>query len=375
MWGPQGEGELAMKFWIDYSKLLRACAGVVVMILLSAALVCASGYKTIRVGEDVSDLPKSFRTDTVFSEGQLDGSWFRISILNGKVLSFDIIYIGKSFDGTAISESLSLAEAVRIHSFQAGLQSPSFGYPVNLKGDPYGLVDTNNLIIYDDGSADLRAPVKKVSYLDSSAPVVSMARNRPVEASVMEPILQSIHSNDSSRSADGLGPTTQQGASRSGMLPAEPFGFKRGMTKAEIIAAVGSKSVDKDEGDALFLATAPNPHPDFAAYVIFVSPSTGIAKVTGTSRKFQTNSFGESIQEKFKDFATALDSSYGQAKIYDYLKVGSIWDQPQEWMMGLLKEERTLVAYWSVGDSVTIMEQAEADSMDSGYMTVAYPHD
>jgi hypothetical protein len=62
----------------------------------------------------------------------------------------------------------------------------------------------------------------------------------------------------------------------------EPFGFRRGMTKAEVIAAVGAKAVVKDEGDTLILSTAPKPHPDFNAYSVVISPTTGVAYVRVT---------------------------------------------------------------------------------------------
>jgi hypothetical protein len=69
--------------------------------LLSGAIVTAAGYKGIRVGGNVSDLPKNFVQDKNYSEGEYQGSWFRISMLDGKVLSVDVIYSGKSLDGTS----------------------------------------------------------------------------------------------------------------------------------------------------------------------------------------------------------------------------------------------------------------------------------
>jgi hypothetical protein len=152
----------------------------------------------------------------------------------------------------------------------------------------------------------------------------------------------------------------------------EPFGFRAGMTKGQVVAAVGSVAVKRDDEDVLVLLKAPKPHSDFVEYILYVSEDIGVAKVIGISSAIRTNDFGESVQREFKEIRGALRAKYGEpAKVFDYLRQGSKWDEPQYWTIGLLKQDRTLEAFWHV-QGADISEYAAATSTESGYIAVSY---
>jgi len=176
-----------------------------------------------------------------------------------------------------------------------------------------------------------------------------------------------------------------------------PFGFERGMTKEQIIALVGSDKVDNElsRDDVIVLTTAPKPHPAFKEYYLFISPELGLLKLGATGVDINTNVFGNQVHSKFVEIQVALSAFYGKPPIvsFDRLRSGSNWRDPQDWMMGLLKEERVLTALWmsrtthpkdfngiEVGselpNDINVIElEAVALSTTKGYLRVIYEFD
>jgi hypothetical protein len=167
----------------------RGVATILVLVLLNGLAAYAAGYKGIRVGQNVSELPKNFALDMAYSEGQYEGSWFRISILNGKVLSFEVIYSGKSLNKAMISNPISLGEAVKFHSLQPNLVAPMFGYATDRKGTRYGLADFANQIVYAVDSIEASASVTTVTYVSATAPVIATAKRLPVDSFLVDDLL------------------------------------------------------------------------------------------------------------------------------------------------------------------------------------------
>ena len=73
-----------------------------------------------------------------------------MSELGGKVLMFDVVYVGTSLDTEiTISQALPLAKAIRLHSLQPGLSPPVMGLATRVDDHRvYGIVDTANAISY-----------------------------------------------------------------------------------------------------------------------------------------------------------------------------------------------------------------------------------
>ncbi|SRR5579871_434251 len=158
-----------------------------------------------------------------------------------------------------------------------------------------------------------------------------------------------------------------------------PFGFERGMTVEQIVKLVGQDSIKKREDDRVILTTAPSPHPDFELYIVTVSPDAGLLKLSAVSKDITTSAYGDGVRSKFSEIQEAVSNTYGKGKSYDFLRAKSIWNEPNEWMMGLLKEERTLAAIWEFEKSdkliTAILLEAVASGTEKGYLRLGYEFD
>jgi len=169
------------------------------------------------------------------------------------------------------------------------------------------------------------------------------------------------------------GPIILQSAQASTNPLPEPFGLKSGLTKAQVIALVGKESVREDKGDSLTLSNVPSPHPDFELYAVGISSSTGVARILAVSKTIDTNVYGDNLKEKYRELVKGLESKYGPAtKSFDFLQSKSIWNEGNDWMMALLKEERDLMTFWQLPGGTSIHLEAKALSTSQGYVTVEY---
>ncbi len=147
-----------------------------------------------------------------------------------------------------------------------------------------------------------------------------------------------------------------------------PFGFEPGMKLEELkkIAKLTQKrdfvySTDK----------APSGHSAFEEYRVLVTPQHGLCKIMAWTPEITTGAYGEGVKDKFDTLSEGLTAKYGKSKKFDYLKSGSIWDEPRDWMMSLFKDERVLSALWSresgseLPDTLESVD-LEATGFDSG---------
>ena len=156
-----------------------------------------------------------------------------------------------------------------------------------------------------------------------------------------------------------------------GSCSAGPFGFEYGMTKDAVIKLVGKDAVKEDKGDMLVLKTAPKPHELFDTYYVMISPERGLLKIRASSRDIDTSQYGDEIKEQFGVIRKGLEKVYGEPTVtFDFLRAGSIWDESKDWMMGLLKKERTLDVYWQFNpprQHLTLVDlEANALSRETG---------
>lgn len=124
-------------------------------------------------------------------------------------------------------------------------------------------------------------------------------------------------------------------------------------------------------------------HPDFESYSVLVSPQHGLCKITAIGTDVVTNVFGNQLERKFKDIAGAITRKYGApGSEFDFLQSGSIWKEPQDWMMGLVKKERVLASFWAapkntdLPDALSVIAvKANPLSSSKGYITLVYEFD
>lgn len=161
---------------------------------------------------------------------------------------------------------------------------------------------------------------------------------------------------------------------------AGPLGLEMGMS-IEQLKTAGVDVTDYKDG-VLWSDTVPKPHRAFSRYVLIVDPQLGLCKMAALGRSIEMNSFGSQLQEEFQNVLAALESNYGRAAQFDFLRRGSIWNESKDWSISLLKEERTLMAAWPRDETdsryvlkdnvVAISLEASAIKTSVGYVTVQY---
>ena len=152
-----------------------------------------------------------------------------------------------------------------------------------------------------------------------------------------------------------------------------PFGLHMGMTKAELERVAGPLERMKT---GLYKAThVPKPHERFETYYLVMSPSFGLCQIWVTGVSIKTSGFGTQLHEEFETIKAAMASKYGAPTInLDGVPEGSLWTEPQYWMMGLLQHDRTLKAAWENlgGDLEVIFLDTTALSTDEGWLKLSY---
>jgi hypothetical protein len=155
---------------------------------------------------------------------------------------------------------------------------------------------------------------------------------------------------------------------------AGPFGLEMGMKLAQLPG--DPKSLD---GGFYKLTKVPKPHSSFESYVVRIAPSTGVCWIKGIGVDITTNSYGMELKSAFEKLRGKLDSAYGKSNLSDLLLPNSIWNEPNDWMMGLIKKERLLAAQWgskygsklpSDIESITLV--AFPSGRSKGYLSLEY---
>lgn len=169
-------------------------------------------------------------------------------------------------------------------------------------------------------------------------------------------------------------PTPEPIADENPMLVADgPFGLAMGMTKDMF------KGQLTQAGNGIYLfKNPPKPHPQFEQYAVKISDKAGLCWVKGIGKDITANGQGIQLQVKFDDFEKKLDERYGSHNRTDFLSSGSIWKEPEDWMMALHKEDRFLFSIWkgegkALGSELSqVALGANANNSSSGYIAVEY---
>lgn len=177
-------------------------------------------------------------------------------------------------------------------------------------------------------------------------------------------------------------PATQSSAvqQRTGLAapPAEPFGFQMGMSAARL-RSMGARPAE-GQSHMYEIENAPNPHNEFEQYLLMASPTQGLCKVTAIGRNVETSAFGHQLRSRFDSMREALQGKYGEpGNVFDFVRSGSLWDEPQYFMMGLSRGDRSLIAFWggegnpmSSANLHAIGLSAKALRTTTGYLTLTY---
>jgi hypothetical protein len=155
---------------------------------------------------------------------------------------------------------------------------------------------------------------------------------------------------------------------------AGPFGLEMGMKLSQLPGKPEAIS-----GGYYKLTSVPKPHSSFEAYVVKLSPSTGVCWIKGIGVDIETSSYGIQLKSAFEEMRGKLDSAYGKSKLSDFLMPNSIWNEPNDWMMALIKKERLLAAQWGKeygsnlpSDLESIALMASPTGRSEGYLALEY---
>jgi hypothetical protein len=150
-----------------------------------------------------------------------------------------------------------------------------------------------------------------------------------------------------------------------------PFGFKVGWSRSQVLSAVGGGKPLIEKDSIMVLNAAPGATNGFDTFTVAISRK-GLSKVLATMN-IATNRSGEQIQGKFSSIKSALVRKYGTpTKEFDFIHVGALWAEPEDFTMSLLKKERTLECYWKLADETTIIIEAGADARETGTINLSY---
>lgn len=156
---------------------------------------------------------------------------------------------------------------------------------------------------------------------------------------------------------------------------AGPFGLNFG----ESYAKLSKLGLIRDRATQWYaVRSVSSPHRDFDEYRVLISPKFGLCKIVAFANKIQSDVYGTRLREKYESLEEALSKKYGEGKKYDRLKVGSIWNEPRDFMMGLAKDERILSTFWTGVDSAThdgvtsVSLKADATSSSIGFIALSY---
>lgn len=157
-----------------------------------------------------------------------------------------------------------------------------------------------------------------------------------------------------------------------------PFGFERGMTKAEIIKLVGPGEMAANNPNALIVSTAPKANAHFEKYIVFISPTQGLLKVKAVGKDIETGDQGTELHTEFDSISTGVSQKYGTAQTYDTCDPDTIGcSGASVWMLGLHEKNRILKAFWNPGGTpvnhvTAISLEAVALGLNKGYCMLAY---
>jgi hypothetical protein len=160
-------------------------------------------------------------------------------------------------------------------------------------------------------------------------------------------------------------------------LFAGPFGLEMGMSLEKIKEISEVDPIGK--GDDVYIITPPKPHDLFELYLIKINIDTGLYYLKAASKDIETSSYGTELKSTFMSLVSSIEKTYGKYKLVDYLKYKSIWDEPGDFMMGMIKKERSLIAFWDKEESSTLTDDlvqiaiaAYPLSTNKGYILLQY---
>lgn len=151
---------------------------------------------------------------------------------------------------------------------------------------------------------------------------------------------------------------------------AGPFGFD------EVNFNLDSFGCKQTKGSFYKCSAIPKPHPDIERYIVQYNKDIGLCMVKGISVDINDSRFGMSTRSKVDEIYDQLQGKYGAGEKIDFLMSGSIWSEPEDWMMGMVKDERMYAYTWDLKNPIDAIEQvgliAKAVDQETSFFVVEF---
>jgi hypothetical protein len=163
-----------------------------------------------------------------------------------------------------------------------------------------------------------------------------------------------------------------------GFLSAGPFGIEMGQPSS-ILETNGLNPTPIPNYPGYYYVLPKFTHPDFETYLVRIDEDEGVFLIKAIGKDISDNGYGTSIRSKFDELRKSIEGTYGESELISFLYPNSIWDEPEDWMMGLRKGDRIHMAQWENEDGTTlpgeiseIILAADATSSSEGYLAIEY---
>jgi len=155
-----------------------------------------------------------------------------------------------------------------------------------------------------------------------------------------------------------------------------PFGFDIGKNLSDYSGV----DFSKQEKKSWYIAkNVPTPNKLMDMYVLRTTDSSGICFIKGISNTIKTSKYGTELNSQYENVRGAIKKKYQaeyKEKKTNFLQSGSLWDDSQYYMMGLLKKDRYKYSEFTAKDSTSQIQSIfivqSALSTESGYISIEY---
>ena len=161
------------------------------------------------------------------------------------------------------------------------------------------------------------------------------------------------------------------------MVFSGPFWIDMGMSLEKVKQI--SKTMPKNLSEDAYEITPPATNNMFETYIVRIHQTYGVYLIKAVGKDISTSGYGIELKSAFNNLLTSIEKTYGKYDKTDYLLPRSIWKDPDDFMMGLLKNERYLFADWDrkhgsklPNDLESIGIVVDALSTSKGYLTIEY---
>lgn len=143
-----------------------------------------------------------------------------------------------------------------------------------------------------------------------------------------------------------------------------PFGLMKGMTE-KALREVVTLGVVRGESGVFSTVRVPVSHPEFDSYRLMIGPKAGLCKIVAAGRNIETSVFGAEARSVYENIEAMVSEKYGSPTTLDFLRAGSVWDEPQDWMMGLLRKDRIRRSLWEIRSGTILLELGALSSAEA----------